>query len=69
MATHSKSFIHQTSVQKNLYENKRLTNSIPKHIMRINDANKDKVITTMKLTYFIAKKDIAIATYKDLCQL
>ena len=37
--------------------------------MRINDASKDKVITTMKLAYFIAKKDIAIATYEDLCQL
>ena len=43
--------------------------SIPEQIMRINDANKDKVIATMKLSYFIAKMDIAIATYEDLCQI
>ncbi len=68
-ATHSKSSIHQTSVEKNLYETQRLTKSIPEHILGINEANKDKVITTMKLAYFIAKKNISIATYEDLCQL
>ena len=51
------------------YETQILTMSIPEQIMRINDANKDKVIATMKLSYFIAKMDIAIATYEYLCQI
>jgi hypothetical protein len=39
MVTHSKYFIHQTSIQKKLYETQRLTKSIPQHIMGINEAD------------------------------
>ena len=31
--------------------------------------SQSKVITTMKLMYFIAKKDLSIATYQELCDL
>ena len=43
--------------------------SIPKHVSQLDDINKNKVITTMKLMYFIAKKDLSIATYQELCDL
>jgi hypothetical protein len=43
--------------------------SIPKHVAQLDDLNKYKVITTMKLMYFIAKKDSSIATYQELCDL
>ena len=52
--THSKSSNHQTSVQKKLFEIERLAKPIPEHIVTINESNKERVITTMKLAYFIA---------------
>ena len=52
--THSKYYIHQTSAQIFLYETERLEKPILEHMVTINDANKERVITTMKLAYFIA---------------
>ena len=43
--------------------------SIPKHVSQLDDLNKNKVMTTTKLMYFIAKKDLSIATYQELCDL
>ena len=69
VTTLEKSNIHQTSTQKNLYETKRLKKPITEHIVVISEANKERVITTMKLAYFIAQKDISIATYEYLFHL
>lgn len=69
MTTHAKFVIHQTSTQKNLYETERFPKPITEHIVAISEANKERVITTMKLAYFIAQKDISIATYEDLCHI
>ena len=51
---HSKYYINQTLAQNNLYETERLEKPILEHMVTINDANKERVITTMKLAYFIA---------------
>jgi len=53
MTTYSQSCINQTSVQKKMFETKRVTKPIQTYIMTINETNKKRLITTMTLTYFI----------------
>eukprot|EP01018_Ginkgo_biloba_P027926 Gb_38491 [translate_table: standard] len=54
VVTHANSHVHKASKTSWLYKMERLAKPIPKHITNIDDANKERVITTMKLAYFIA---------------
>ena len=67
--THASSSGHKLSSTKWMCDVEKKTMSIPTHVSQLDDANKNKVITTMKLMYFVAKKDLSIATYQDLCDL
>ncbi|MCO5592298.1 hypothetical protein L7F22_046298 [Adiantum nelumboides] len=42
---------------------------IPEHVVTMQDRCKDRVVTCMKLAYFIAKQDLAIMKYEALCEL
>ncbi|MCO5578402.1 hypothetical protein L7F22_032243 [Adiantum nelumboides] len=42
---------------------------MPAHVVIMQDRCKNRVITCMKLAYFIAKQDLAIMKYEALCEL
>ena len=67
--THVNSSGHRLCALKWMCDVKGKPMSIPKHVSQSVDLNKNKVITTMKLMYFIAKKDLSITTYQELCDL
>ena len=67
--THVNSSGHKLCASKWICDVEGKAMSIPKHVSQLDDINKNKVITTMKLMYFIAKKDLSIATYQELCDL
>ncbi|MCO5597856.1 hypothetical protein L7F22_051941 [Adiantum nelumboides] len=60
---------HKLALAKWLCEVEKKAKPIEMHVEEIVDANKARVITTMKLMYFIAQRDLSIATYEELCEL
>lgn len=47
--------------------NENKTKSITKHIACIDDMNKEKVIATMKLVYWMVQEDVPLSKYESLC--
>lgn len=56
--THVSSSGHKLSATKWMCDTEKKTMSIPIYISQLDDTNKNKVIITMKLMYFVAKKKI-----------
>jgi hypothetical protein len=56
LVTHEKSLVHKDAKGRWINELERKMKPIPDHIRQMEDENKERVITTMKISYFVAKK-------------
>ena len=41
---------------------------IPDHVRQVEDANKEIVIATMKISYFVCQEDLSLSKYEKLCK-
>lgn len=61
------SSIHKLSQAKWICGNEKKVNPITKHIACIDDRNKEIVIPTMKLVYWMVQDDLPLSKYESLC--
>ena len=64
---HASSSIHKLSQTKWICGNEKKAKSITEHIACIDDMNKERVITTMKLVYWMVQEDLPLSKYEALC--
>ena len=69
LVVHASSSSHKLSQAKWIYGNERKAKPITKHISCIDDKNKERVITTMKLVYWMVQEDLPFSKYESLCLL
>jgi hypothetical protein len=67
LVVHANSSIHKLSQAKWIYGNERKAKPITEHIACIDDRNKERVITTMKLVYWVVQEDLPLSKYESLC--
>ena len=67
--SHSISSGHKSAMARWSCEMDRQAKPISLHVSEMDIANKKRVITTMKLMYFVAQRDFSISAYEDLCSL
>ncbi|MCO5603233.1 hypothetical protein L7F22_057380 [Adiantum nelumboides] len=63
---HPKSDEHKDGRLKWFNEN---APKMPEHVVVMQDRYKDRVITCMKLAYFVTRQDLALMKYESLCEL
>ena len=69
LVVHASSSIHKLSQAKWIYGNERKAKPITEHIACIDDRNKERVITMMKLVYWMVQEDLPLSKYESLCLL
>ena len=69
LVVHASSSAHKLSQEKWIYGNERKTKPITEHIACIDDKNKERVITTMKLVYWMVQEDLPLSKFESLCLL
>ncbi|KAH7444814.1 hypothetical protein KP509_02G093100 [Ceratopteris richardii] len=67
LVTHVASSSHRIAIAKWTCEMEKKVKSIPEHASLLANANMERIITTMKIIYFIAQKDLSISSYEDMC--
>ena len=68
LITHEKSWIHKDAQAKWINATENKIKSIPNHVLEIEDVNKERIITTMKTTYFVCQEDLSLAKYEKICK-
>ena len=68
LVTHEKSLVHKDAKTRwnNALEGKM--KPIPDNIRQMEDANKERVIATMKISYYVCQEDISLSKYEKLCK-
>ena len=67
--SYATSGVHKHAMARWSCEMEKQAKPISLHVSEIDNANKNRVITTMKLMYFIAQRDFSLSSYEDLCSL
>jgi hypothetical protein len=68
LVTHEKSLVHKDAKRRWINELERKMKPIPDHIRQMEDENKERVITTMKISYFVCQEDLSLSKYERLCK-
>lgn len=66
LITHKKLIIHKDTKGRWFDAIERRMKSIPDHIIQIEDGNRERVITTMKVAYFICQEYLCLSKYEKL---
>lgn len=68
LLTHEKALVHKDAkvIWINYIEGKM--KPVPYHIRPLEEGNKERVISTMKVAYFIYQKDLSLSKYEKLCK-
>ena len=66
---HAKSEAHKFSLQLLEGETKKSNIPITKHVELMVDAGKERIISVIENTYFVAMHDLPLEVYKPICDL
>ena len=68
LVTHEKSLVHKDAKTRWINALERKMKPIPDHIRQMEDVNKERVIATMKIAYFVCQEDLSLSKYEKLCK-
>lgn len=68
LVTHEKSEVHKDAKERWINALEGKMKPIPDHIRQVRDANKERVISTMKISYFTCQEDLSLSKYEKLCK-
>jgi len=68
LVTHEKSLIHKDAKARWISALERNMKPIPEHVRQVENANKERVISTMKVSYFVCQEDLSLSKYEKLCK-
>ena len=68
LVTHEKSLVHKDAKARWISALERKMKLIPDHVRQVEDANKERVIATIKISYFVFHEDLSLSKYEKLCK-
>ncbi|XP_057813067.2 uncharacterized protein LOC131027099 [Cryptomeria japonica] len=68
LVTHEKSVIHKDAQARWINASEKKIKPIPDHILEVEDVNRERVITTLKTTYFVCQEDLSLSKYEKICK-